>query len=418
MWWTRIIIIGLGLIGIFGLPLQAQTKIEVAHWWTSRAEAKAISVIKQAFEQSGDIWVDSGIIGGAGDPMVEILKNRITTGNPPSAVQALIGHHLWQWAERDVLMSLDEIAAIEKWEDTLPPLVVQMIQYEGHYVAVPFNLHRVNWMWTSPEIFKNTKTEVPKTWDEFFVSAEKIQKAGFVPVAMGEEPWQVATLFEAVAIGLGKGDFYQRALIELDLNTIQSEMMIEVFQTMRKIRAYTNKQRQGMTWDRASSMVIKGQAAMQFMGDWAKGEVLAVGLSPGKEIGCFLIPQTQGIFLFVSDTFAMLNHHDPKIQLAQQKLAKMIMQPEIQERFNRYKGSIPVRQDVDLKNFDACGQRAKKDFEWSEKNKTLFPSFAFGLSAIPEIRTVILELINKHFDSDMSAEAAVKKMVALVKAAQ
>jgi glucose/mannose transport system substrate-binding protein len=30
-------------------------------------------------------------------------------------------------------------------------------------------------------------------------------------------------------------------------------------------------------------MVINGDAAMQFMGDWAKGEFAAAGVTPGKD---------------------------------------------------------------------------------------------------------------------------------------
>ena len=38
-------------------------------------------------------------------------------------------------------------------------------------------------------------------------------------------------------------------------------------------------------------MVITGKAAMQFMGDWAKGEFTAANLTPGKEYGCAVVGQ-------------------------------------------------------------------------------------------------------------------------------
>ena len=36
-------------------------------------------------------------------------------------------------------------------------------------------------------------------------------------------------------------------------------------------------------------MVITGKAGMQVMGDWAKGEFIAAGLTAGKEYGCAIV---------------------------------------------------------------------------------------------------------------------------------
>jgi ABC-type glycerol-3-phosphate transport system substrate-binding protein len=78
-----------------------------------------------------------------------------------------------------------------------------LMKYDGHYVAVPVNVHRVNWLWINPEVFDKSGAEIPTTWDEFFVAADKIKAAGFHPVAHGGQPWQEATLFEDVVLGVG-----------------------------------------------------------------------------------------------------------------------------------------------------------------------------------------------------------------------
>ena len=38
--------------------------------------------------------------------------------------------------------------------------------------------------------------------------------------------------------------------------------------------------------------MIQGKAGMQFMGDWAKGEFTAAGLTPGKDYGCTVLGDT------------------------------------------------------------------------------------------------------------------------------
>ncbi len=107
------------------------------------------------------------------------------------------------------------------WDGLLPAVVSNVMKYQGHYVAVPVNVHRVNWMWVNPEVFKKAGAKIPTTWDEFVVAADKIQKAGFIAVAHGGQPWQDATVFESVALGVGGADWYNKAFVELDRQRAQ-----------------------------------------------------------------------------------------------------------------------------------------------------------------------------------------------------
>ena len=42
-------------------------------------------------------------------------------------------------------------------------------------------------------------------------------------------------------------------------------------------------------------MVIKGEAGMQLMGDWAKGEFLSAGKVPGKDFVCLKVCSASSI---------------------------------------------------------------------------------------------------------------------------
>ncbi len=54
---------------------------------------------------------------------------------------------------------------------------------------------------TNPEVLeKSGVTGVQPLLDEFFAAADKIKAAGFI-LAHGGQPWQDATVFEAVALG-------------------------------------------------------------------------------------------------------------------------------------------------------------------------------------------------------------------------
>jgi glucose/mannose transport system substrate-binding protein len=54
-------------------------------------------------------------------------------------------------------------------------------------------------------------------------------------------------------------------------------------------------------------MVIQGKAAMQFMGDWAKGEFTVAGKKPGSDYIFAAAPGTDKAFTFNIDSFGMFS---------------------------------------------------------------------------------------------------------------
>ena len=175
----------------------------------------------------------------------------------------------------------------EKWDSLLPKVVADVMKYKGNYVAVPVNVHRVNWMWANAEVLKKAGVaSAPKTWDEFFAAADKVKKAGLIAVAHGGQNWQDFTTFEDVVLGVGGTKFYQDALVKLDQKALTSATMTKALETFRKIKGYTDAAAPGRDWNLATAMVIDGRAAFQFMGDWAKGEFTAAKKMPGKDYIC------------------------------------------------------------------------------------------------------------------------------------
>ena len=168
-------------------------EVEVLHWWTSGGEAKAVSSLKATLEAKGDTWKDFAVAGGGGDSAMTVLKSRVVSGNAPAAAQ-IKGPSLQEWAAEGVLANMDEVAKTEQWDSLLPKVVSDIMKYQGHYIAAPVNVHRVNWLWANPEVFKKANVKVPTTWDEFFVAAEALKKAGVIPVAHGGQNWLTTSL--------------------------------------------------------------------------------------------------------------------------------------------------------------------------------------------------------------------------------
>ena len=393
-------------------------EVEVLHWWTSGGEAKSVGELKKIMQGKGHTWKDFAVAGGGGDNAMTVLKSRVVSGNPAAAAQ-IKGPAIQEWAAEGVLANLDSVAAAEKWDSLLPKVVADVMKYKGNYVAAPVNVHRVNWMWANAAVLRRAGVAtMPKTWDEFFVAADKVKKAGLIPVAHGGQNWQDFTTFESVVLGVGGAKFYQDALVKLDPKALNSDTMKKSLETFRKVKSYTDAAAPGRDWNLATAMVMQEKAAFQFMGDWAKGEFLAAGKVPGKDFLCAAAPGTSTSYTFNVDSFAMFKLKDAAAQKAQGDLAAAIMGTEFQEVFNLNKGSIPVRLNMNMAKFDDCAKMSTKDFVDTAKTGGLLPSVAHGMAIRPAAEGAIKDAVSQFWNDDKVTVAAAQSRIAAAAAIQ
>ena len=389
----------------------AEPQAEVLHWWTSGGEAKSVAVLQQEFTDNGGTWTDMPVAGGGGDAAMTALRARVLSGNAPTAVQ-LKGPAIQEWYEEGALADISAVAEAEGWADVLPASIADHMQCEGSWCAAPVNVHRVDWIWANADVLKANDISMPGTWQEFNAAAEKLQAAGIIPLAHGGQAWQDATVFEAVALGILGADGFRKAFVELDEETLTSDAMVAVFDQMRTLRGYVDRNFSGRDWNLATAMVMNGEAAFQIMGDWAKGEFLAAGKTPGVDFLCASTPGDG--FLYNVDSFAMFNVDGEDRQAGQALLARLIVGKNFQKVFNLNKGSIPARTDVSLDEFDSCAHLSADDMATSSQNGSLLPSYAHGMALRGAQAGAITDVVTAHFNSDMSSADAVEMLATAV----
>ena len=385
----------------------AEPQAEVLHWWTAGGEAKAVGVLQEEFAENGGSWTDMPVAGGGGDAAMTALRARVLSGNAPTAVQ-LKGPAIQEWYEEGVLADISSVAEAEGWADILPASIAGHMKCEDTWCAAPVNVHRVDWIWANAEVLEANGIEMPTTWDEFNAAAEKLQEAGVIPLAHGGQAWQDATVFETVVLGLGGPEFFQKALVDLDPEALTSDTMKASFDQMRTLRGYVDDNFSGRDWNLATAMVMNGEAAFQIMGDWAKGEFLAAGKVPGEDFLCASTPGDG--YLYNVDSFAMFNVDGDDKKAGQDLLAKLIVGPNFQKVFNMNKGSIPVRTDVALDEFDMCAQKSSEDMTAASDSGALLPSYAHGMALRGAQAGAITDVVTAHFNSDMSSDEAVQML--------
>ena len=387
----------------------AAESVEVLHWWTSGGEAAALGVLKKDLESQGITWNDMPVAGGGGEAAMTALRARVTSGNPPSAVQAL-GFDITDWAKQGVVANLNDLAGKEGWDKVVPTALQKFSKHDGKWVAAPVNVHSTNWVWANKAVLdKAGVNTMPQNWDEFIVALDKVQKAGYVGLAHGGQAWQDATLFDGVVLTTGGVDFYNKAFVQKDPKALNSATMVKAFDRMNQLRSYVDKDFSNRDWNLASAMVIEGKAGFQIMGDWAKGEFLKAKKVPNKDFLCMRVPGTQGMVSFNSDQFMMFKVGADS-QGAQTKLAKAIMNPSFQSAFNVVKGSVPARTDVPNTAFDDCGKKGMADLADANKSGQLVGSMAHGHAVPASIKNGFYDVITGHFNGTMTSAAAAKAM--------
>ena len=155
---------------------------------------------------------------------------------------------------------------------------------------------------------------------------------------------------------------------------------------------------------------------MQLMGDWAKGEFIAAGKTPGKDFQCVPAPGTAKAYTYNVDSFAMFQLKNEANIKAQKNLAAALMSPAFQELFNLNKGSIPVRQNLNLDKFDNCAKESAKDFVETSKSGGLVPSIAHGMAVPSAVEGALKDVVSNYWNSDKDTpEQTMDRLVAAAK---
>ncbi len=395
---------------------RAQGTVEVLHWWTSGGEAKALDQLRQDVQAKGVKWVDQPVAGGGGGAAMTVLRARITAGNPPTASQ-MLGFDIQDWGEQGVTADLNEVAKKNNWDKVIPAALQRFAKYEGTWIAAPINVHSTNWVWANKAVFDKLGIKPPTNFDELIAALDKIKAAGLIAVGQGGQAWQESVIFDGVVLSTGGPEFYKKALIDLDPAALGSSTMKTVFDRMAKIATYVDKNAPGRDWNLATSMVIRGEAGVQFMGDWAKGEFASAGKKAGEDYYCFRFPGTQGVVTFNADMFTFFKVPADR-QAAEIIMAEAIENPDLQSRFNVIKGSAPARTDVSDANFDSCGKKAIADLKEANDKGTLLGSFSQGYGAPASVKNAGYDVIDKAFNGQITSDQAVKELVAGIKNAQ
>ncbi len=330
--------------------------VEVIHWWTSGGEQAAVSVFAREFDAlGGDKWVDTAIAGGENARSATL--QRILGGDPPGAAQFNPGRQYEELIAGGLLLDLTDLATKENWAGFIRPASIsEACLVDGKWWCVPVNIHSWNWAWASIPAFEKAGVALPTSFDEFLASAPKLKEAGVIPFAIGGESWQISGAFGVLQTSMHGVEKRAKIMKDKDIELAKAEMPA-VFTKWREFKQYSDEGSANRNWNDTTNLVVTDQAALQIMGDWARGEFGVAGEKPGVDYACLALPAAAPTVTTGGDIFLFPKQSDPAVEAAQLKMASMMVNPQVQALFNNAKGSMPIRDDVDMSLADDCMKR-------------------------------------------------------------
>lgn len=330
------------------------TTVEVLHFWTTPNEVAALNVFADAYREKGGEWFDVPNQDIAA--MRRTAIRRIAEEFPPTAMQWHAGLELADLLELGIIHAVDDVVDGGEAFDAILPAVRAHVDVDGNLAAVPVGVHGENWAWYNLGIYNALGLPLPDSWAEFIEQAPVIAAAGYLPLAIGNQSWQHVLLFQTVLIDVAGRDIYLKSIRNLPLSPLELDEIrkaIKVFLAVRDLVSDPSADEKA-DWSSVTARVIEGDAAMQVMGDWAKGAFLSAGKVLGTDFDCRLAPGNSDAFMTILDVFILAKSAQPDVILAQRAFVETVLDPENQRSFARIKGSLPTIADVDPADMDDC----------------------------------------------------------------
>lgn len=254
-------------------------------------------------------------------------------------------------------------------------------------------------MWANPAVLKEAginPATPPASIDAWIADMEKVKAKGKTPITVGMD-WTQTQLLETILIADLGPDAYN-GLWDGKTDWAGADVT-KALTHFQKIMSFTNPDRDGLDWEPAMQKVVEGNAAYNVMGDWAVAGFDSQKKKEGTDYIWFPVPGNEKVFDFLADSFTL--PVGAKHPGGTKNWLQTISSSEGQLAFNKVKGSIPARTDVDVAQLAPYQQKAMEAF----KSDTIVSSLAHGAAAPVAVSTEMNKAVVKFTQgaSDLAA---------------
>lgn len=326
--------------------------LDVQSFWRSPSELAALAVIREAFRERGGVWADFPVENF--EQNRRLAFQRIIEGIPPFALQWHAGYELRAMSGSGSILDLTSIAEEMNWSAFMDPSVLDYLGDDGAAFSVPVGIHAENWAWFNAPLLHRYADSVPDTWDDVIAVLERAAADNVPGIAMGTHAWQRRILFSHILVGEGGAGLLRDLLGTGTPSLLYRSAFQRALSIYASLRAYDIRDPETQSWEDGIRAVARGDALVQFMGDWARAELALIGLEPGRDFECALSIGPEKHHFSVIDTFVFPRSDYGGLTNRHRIFAEAVLDPKTQIAFSEAKWAIPVRTDLGSQIEDPC----------------------------------------------------------------
>jgi glucose/mannose transport system substrate-binding protein len=385
--------------------------LEITSWWTSGSESDALKVLIDAAKKTDSTLTveNAAVSGGGGSNARQALAARLQAGDPPDSWQLHPAGQLGSYVAGGQVADVSDLWETGGWADVVPADVAKAQQVDGKYYTVPIAVGRGNVLWTNPAVLEKAGVTIDDstTIDVFIADLQKIKDSGATAMCLGDKDvFASSELLESLMMArAGAADWNDLFTGDYSFDAPEVQQALTDYKT---ILSFVNSDHSALTWDEAAKNVAEGKCGVNLMGDWAYGELVNAGYSPGTDFGWASFPESADIFSYVGDGFSIPANNIPNEAAAKAWLSTL-MDPAVQLAFSKKKGSVPVRTDVDTSSLSEYQQSAAATF----KTAKVVSSLAHAQASTAEFAQTYADAV-----STMNGDGNIKAFTTTMVAAQ
>ncbi|MBK9078845.1 MAG: extracellular solute-binding protein [Hyphomicrobium sp.] len=351
-------------------------EFEFMHLWLTDSERQAMSILQHAIEGEGLVWREHPVEKNFSGIRAK-FSERFALGRPPTASFWVGGKDLGKFVDTGIFRAISDSPSRPRLADVLVPEVLQLIEHGKGYSALPLGIHLQNIIVFNRSIFEGLQLKVPESWQQFLDVAPAILKAGYTPLSMSDQLWQLRFLFTSILAEQLDADelshLFEHADRTSDPVKQKLQRSLEVFD---QLRPFVNADNHDLSWEKAAQAVANGGAAAIVMGDF-----LAPLFSDDEKFQCGLTPGSK--FVLWSVDVAVFPETNSASQQAAQELAiRAWSRPDVLDRYVAKKGGVSVVVNSNATYLSRCSQQSAR-------------AWASGAPRIPLVTTLWSNQLNR-----------------------
>jgi raffinose/stachyose/melibiose transport system substrate-binding protein len=282
-----VLLVGLFLTGCGGKQEAVDgRKIKLEFFQNKQEAVETYDYLIAKFEKENpDIDIEQNFV-----PESEtVLRSRLAKNDIPE-VMGLGGNAIYgELAKAGILASFSDDPKLKEVQESYIRMLQDLHGRVNNY-GIPYTSN-ANTVLYNKDKFKELGLEIPKTWNEFIATAEKIKSAGETPFYLTfKDAWTAMIPWNSLAANLQGEDFIKQRIVG---QTTFKERYDEVAKRLYSLLDYGHNDNFGMGYNQGNTAFAKGKAVMYLQGVWAIGSIEQA--NPDIKIGAFALPAVNNV---------------------------------------------------------------------------------------------------------------------------